>query len=336
MLDKELYFKIKWLIARNELASKRRRGGFEYQKPKDERIISIHQRASGVHLGLRAVQTKNILNWMDSIDINLNDINQYEFDFDNSLIPDIGINLNEFKCYPLSTTVHTALEFINRHKNRRPIIFENDFWYFQEIIGTHITNLDSIAKNDVLIISVPFFEDFRVKQNMDDILARCCELDVPVMLDLVWLPLIENITALKNTDCVEVFTQSMTKVLPMSGIKGGFCFWRQPVLERNNLYPLGNNVGFYITKRYLAEFGYYHVRDSLRASQKEWCEILKLDYHSLVVAAGIPDGHFLYDQSLHSHRIPNTKIFNLVPYYENNTSIKKLLSDNNRVDKNDN
>ncbi len=330
MLDKDLFFKIKWLIAKNELAFKSRQGGFHYQKPKDSSIVSLHQRVSGIQLGLRAVQTEEMLQWMKNVDVDLTEINQLSFEFDINAMPDIGVSYSEFDASPLSTTVHTALEFMNMYQKRRPVIFTNDFWYFKEIIPNRVGTVNDLKHNDLLIISVPFFETFKVKSNMDEILSRCCDLDIPVMLDLVWLPLVDSIEPLNNTDCVEVIAQSMTKVLPMSGIKGGVAFWRRPVPTRQNMYPLGNNVGFYVSKKYLQEKGYYYVRDSLRHSQKYWCEVLGLEVHDLVLGADIPNNHFLTDQSLHSHRIPNSKIFNLVPFFENEKSIKALLVDKKR------
>ena len=327
MLDKEIYFKIKWLIAKNELDNYKKRGGFDYQKPKDDSIMELHSRVSGIQFGVRAPQSQDIIHWLENLELNLFKVNQMDFEFDTKLLPNLGIAWKEFKPYPLSTTVHTALEFLNIHKNKRPVIFKNDFWYFQEIIDTHINDVNDIQEGDTLILSVPFFETFQYKKNMDTILKRCCELDVPVMIDLIWLPLSTLKGDLKHTDCVQVITQSMSKVLPMSGIKGGVCFWRNPVLKRFNTYPLGNNVGFYITKKYLEHFGYYHVRDSLKDLQIKWCELLSIDTHSMSICGKIPKGHFLSGQSLHSHRIPDSNLLNLLPFYENDQAITSFLSD---------
>ena len=221
---------------------------------------------------------------------------------------------------------------MNLHKDRRPVIFHNDFWYFQEIIDTKLQNITEIKENDLLIISVPFFETFKYKDNIDGILKRCCDLDIPVMLDLIWLPLSTETGQLRYTDCVQVIAQSMTKVLPLSGIKGGVCFWRQPVPKRFNMYPLGNNVGYSITKKYLEQFGYFHVRDSLKTLQNKWCKILNLSPHTMVMCGHIPNNHFLVNESLHSHRIPKSDLFNLLPFYENDHEITRFLSDVDKLD----
>jgi len=119
----------------------------------------------------------------------------------------------------------------------------------------------------------------------------------------------------------------MTKVLPISGIKGGICLWRSPSPQRHNTYPLGGNLGFHISRKYFDEFGYYHVRDSLRPLRDKWCATLGLKKNNFVYSGSIPKGHFLTDQSLHAHRIPNSTLFNLVPFIENDIIIMKYLQD---------
>lgn len=332
MLDKKHYEQIKWIVARSESVNKRKRGGFNYQKPKSSSTIDMHQRVSGIHLGLRAVQTDEMLDWMKSLKIDLLDINQLDHNFNPSVLPDIGLRYHEFTTVPLSSTIHTALEFMNKHKERKPVIFENDFWYYKEIITTEINTIDQIDKDSLLIISVPFFETFKVKENMDAILEKCSTLGVPVMLDLIWLPLTEEEIYLNNTDCVEVITHSMTKVLPMSGIKGGVCLWRNPCQLRHSTYPLGNNLGFYITQKYFEEFNYFHVRDSLMKLREKWCSILGLTSNQFVYSGEIPEGHYLCDQSLHSHRIPNSNLFSLIPFYENDVVITTYLKEIGVVD----
>ena len=327
MLDRKQYEQVKWIIARHELINKHKRGGFHYQKPQSANTIDMHQRVSGLHLGLRAVQTEEIINWMNGLTLDLLDINQLDHSFDTDVLPNIGLHYDEFSSIPLSTTIHTALEFMNLYKEREPIDFKNDFWYYKEIINKEITHPSEINENNLLIVSVPFFENFKVRADMTDSLMTCSKLGVPVMLDLIWLPLVEGSIHLEHTDCVEVITHSMTKVLPISGIKGGICLWRSPSPQKHNTYPLGSNLGFHISRRYFDDFGYYHVRDSLRPMRDKWCSILGLEKNNFVYSGSIPKGHLLSDQSLHAHKIPGSTLFNLVPFFENDEVITRYLTD---------
>ena len=75
MLDKEIYNKMKWLIAKNELKDYKKQGGFDYQKPTDDSIVALHSRASGIQFGLRAVQMPKIIEWFQTMDLDLFKIN---------------------------------------------------------------------------------------------------------------------------------------------------------------------------------------------------------------------------------------------------------------------
>jgi len=327
MLDKEIFFELKWLMTRSELSNSAKRGGMTYQRPRSGRIDHLHSRASGIQLGLRALQSEEMTGWLSGLDLDLFKVNQSNEKLDMSHLPDIGLHYKEFVCQPLSTTVHTALEFMNRHSSRRPVIFKNDFWYFKNIIDTHIDSLEQMHSNDLLIMSLPYFENFTYHHDMDQILKHCCENGIPVMLDLIWMPLINNVKKLEHTDCVELVSHSMTKVLPLSGIKGGFCLHRRPVPEHYDLYPLGNKVGYHVSLQYLHDKGYWHVRDSVKPLQKKWCGILDLPVHDMVMIAEIPKGHFLEGQSLHEQRIPDSKLLNLIPFYENDELITRYMRD---------
>ena len=52
MLDEETFFKLKWIVAKNELANVDKRGSQTYQKPMSGSILDLHSRASGIHTGL--------------------------------------------------------------------------------------------------------------------------------------------------------------------------------------------------------------------------------------------------------------------------------------------
>ena len=83
----------------------------------------------------------------------------------------------------------------------------------------------------------------------------------------------------------------------------------------------------HITKKYLKEFGYFYVRDSLIDLQLKWCNILGIQIHDLVYAGTIPDNHFLIKENLHFGRIENSNLFSLIPYFENDKNLSKLYNE---------
>ena len=64
MFDKELFFKLKWLIAKKELVTPETTGSFSFQRAKSNSIIDIHARVSGLHLGFYGSRAKHILDWI--------------------------------------------------------------------------------------------------------------------------------------------------------------------------------------------------------------------------------------------------------------------------------
>ena len=127
MLNK-VYEQLKWIIARNELANTKKRGSFRYQRPSSDSTFDLHRRVNGLNLGLRGVNLPQTIEWLESLNPNLFEINQYDKKFDTNVLPNVGIHWQEYDCEPMSNTVHTILQWINKNKNRKPVIFDKDFF----------------------------------------------------------------------------------------------------------------------------------------------------------------------------------------------------------------
>tara|TARA_R110001592_G_C13150166_1_gene748121 strand:+ start:1415 stop:2398 length:984 start_codon:yes stop_codon:yes gene_type:complete len=325
MLVEETFFKLKWIVAKNELANSDKRGSQTYQKPMSGSILDIHARASGIHTGLVAAKTDSIIEWLKNINIDLFLVDKWTVDIDNEKLPSIGINWNEYQAQPMSDTVNCVYEFLYKHKTRRPTVFSKDFWYFESIIDHKIETVSQLDKNDVLILSFPFFGDFQIKKNINELLDICVTKEIPVLLDCVWLPLIKDIIKIEQADCIEVITHSMTKTLPLAGIKGGIVFKRKPIVWQEKMYPLGNKLGSWLFSKYINELGYNYVSTSLRPLQKKWCELLDLDVHDMAYIGKCKGNTYLQKYSLHNGK---SDLISLVPFYENDKMLSLFLKDN--------
>jgi len=325
----EKYEQMKWIIARNELNSQYRRGSLSYQKPKSSSTFDMHERVSGLHLGLRSVILPDIVEWLSNMDVDLYDINHRDEKIKTSLLPDIGIHWNEYECEPMSATVHTVLQFMHQHRDRNPVVLKNEYWYHQKLAQKTINDTSDLSKDDLLIVSVPFYSNFKNHRLIEDILSSCSDLGIPVLLDIIWLPLTKEIIKLTNTDCVQVITHSLSKTIPMAGMKGGFAFWRKPLNKEQVLYPLGNKLIHYIGNRYIEDFGYYHTRKICEPYQAKWCKIFELEQHDLCYVGKIPKGHWLETENLHAHEFDaGEKLFSLVPYIENDSVLTRFIENN--------
>ena len=150
--------------------------------------------------------------------------------------------------------------------------------------------------------------------------------EIPVLLDCVWLPLIKDIIKIEQADCIEVITHSMTKTLPLAGIKGGIVFKRKPIVWQEKMYPLGNKLGSWLFSKYVNELGYNYVSTSLRPLQKKWCELLDLDVHDMAYIGKCKGNTYLQKYSLHNGK---SDLVSLVPFFENDKMLSLFLKDNN-------
>tara|TARA_E500000318_G_scaffold77732_2_gene72524 strand:- start:405 stop:1397 length:993 start_codon:yes stop_codon:yes gene_type:complete len=326
MLDKELFFKLKWLVAKNELLKPDTTGSFSFQRPKSDSIIDIHTRVSGLHLGFSPPRTQSILTWISSVPVDILEIDRWIVKTQIENMPDIGIRWSEYEMTAMSDTVHCVYEFLQKHRERKPVIFKGEFWYFDKIIENKIARLDELTKDSVLIISCPYMERLQVKSNMNDILQRCCELGIPVLMDCIWLPLTSEKISLKNTDCIEMITHSVTKMLPLAGIKGGFAFYKKPLPIEMRHNEIHGKIGAYYLDKFIKQKGYWHVRDSHVQLQEKWCKIFGLEKHQVVIAGCLGNDNTLKDYG--AKHINPLNLFSLVPYFNHDKSCTKFLADN--------
>ena len=325
MLSKEDFFKLKWLIAKDEIKNPDTTGSFSFQRPKSNSIIDMHTRASGLHLGFVASRAEHILSWIKSVPLNIIEIDQWIIEDKIEKLPHIGIRWSEYELTAMADTMHCVYEFLYKHKDRTPIVFNGEFWYFSKIIENKINSIDEIDKNSVLVISYPFMEKLQIRPDMNLILQKCCELNVPVLLDCIWLPLTDEISTLKNTDCIEIITHSVTKMLPIAGIKGGFCFYKKPLPIEMRHNEIHGKIGAYFLNEIIDQKGYWYVRDSHKSLQKKWCAILDLKKHDVVYAGIYQKDHPLAEFG--AKTINPLNIFSLVPFFNHDKVCTEFLQD---------
>ena len=85
MLDEETHTQLKWIIARSELVNYKKGGSLTYQKPVSDSTFDMHKRVSGLHLGIRAIQLPEVIDWLEQLKPNLFKINQYNAELPHEL-----------------------------------------------------------------------------------------------------------------------------------------------------------------------------------------------------------------------------------------------------------
>jgi len=103
-----------------------------------------------------------------------------------------------------------------RHKNRTIRFFKGEFMYHSAVLkhgGTYAYIEDrKLQPNDAVVISVPFSDWGKQREDLEYYLYNCCAMDIPVLLDFAYYPCTKNINLdLDKFKCVDTVTFSISK-----------------------------------------------------------------------------------------------------------------------------
>jgi hypothetical protein len=118
-------------------------------------------------------------------------------------------------------------KFRIRHRERRLRVLPDEYQYHQLYLGAKpIDSFNSLDSNDCLIISSPYAATGNPHPMMDQILAVCNYLDIPVLIDAAYYGLCGGCEFNWDWPCVEVIAFSLSKSLGTSNYRVGLRFSR--------------------------------------------------------------------------------------------------------------
>ena len=124
-------------------------------------------------------------------------------------------NIDDYGSVQLvSGTIQSFDHFYWRHRDRRFRFMPGEFMYHQACLkhGASYKKLNNdLERGDALVISVPFSDTGEQHPSTEQLLSQCCDLDVPVLLDLAYYPCAKGIDLDLGFKCVETITFSVSK-----------------------------------------------------------------------------------------------------------------------------
>ena len=242
-----------------------------------------------------------------------------------------GERLSEFDFYSdiketfkfpafINGAIHAFESFFLRHSNKRLRVLDGDFMY-HEIIwrlpalgGAEKLNKNNpIKTGDCFIVSLPFSKNGDVNINISQILEDCTKLNVPVLLDMAYLPLVENISNLTNQDCVEDIVFSLSKFSKgLERIRIGLRLQRKFVddpVGAANFIGMRNNLGVLIGNEVLQKFPLNYPHIAFKDKQHEVCKKLGLTPSDCVIFGLGGDEYSAFERS-GGNRVCLSKVLN--------------------------
>ena len=202
-------------------------------------------------------------------------------------------------------------KFYLKNKNRNLRYFKGEYMYHAAIGKSYFENvilLDDapVNKNDVVVISLPFADTGDAHPQMDEILTKCSELGVPVLIDCCYYGACAGLTMDFDYSCITDITFSLAKSFPLGFIRVGMRLTRNDnndplfVYNKNNyVNRLGSAVGLELLNRYDPDYNY----NTYKEAQQQFCIELGVEPSKCVFFATSKEKFIEYNRGTSSNRL---------------------------------
>lgn len=201
--------------------------------------------------GAHPVRSQLILNELKKFDVNLHqvDLPTYLEKYRQWIYAGKNNKITGLENYQSSAFVHGTIQafdhFYIRHCNKRFRFYKGEFMYHRAVLKHGLNwqwiNEEDIVAGDAVLISCPFSDTGKTHSELEYILDRCEKLNVPVLIDLAYLPTSKNIHINLNYDCIDTVCTSISKMFEGAQyIRTGIRFMKQNIDDGIDVF---NSVG---------------------------------------------------------------------------------------------
>jgi len=260
-------------------------------------FFSARNRSNGLYIGSRMEGTREFNKEFEPL-INIKDVanaitgsselHDLELSFTDWIL---SHNYNKIKGLELyepdySEGATQAFDsFYFRHRTKRFRCFVGEYFYHIKTWSANnvnwkwLNNINDLQPGDALVLSIPFCDTVVQTDNIDYLLERCTQLNIPVLLDLCYYIISHDLVVNLEHDSIDTVAFSLSKAWPISTARIGMRYTRQSTFDGQKLHSsigYNNNLGAYIgnqiIKNYTPDWIY-----TVRAEQyKIICKVLNL------------------------------------------------------------
>lgn len=173
--------------------------------------------------------------------------------------------------------------FYLRHRQRRFRCFVGEYfyhlknWLANSIEWEFITDVDSITDNDAVVISSPFCDTGNAHPRYKELLDRCEQLGIPVLVDCAYYPISGEMNIDLKYQCIDTVCFSLSKAFPVAQLRIGVRYTRPNIFDGQSLHASINynhNLSAYIGLELMQRFGSDYVYNQYLSQQQEVCKLL--------------------------------------------------------------
>jgi hypothetical protein len=133
--------------------------------------------------------------------------------------------------------------FFWEHKGKRFRTAKEDYPYVRLSVKNWVyLEDDDLQENDAVVLTCPFYENGGIPRNFYQLLDRCLELDVPVMIDAAYFGTCYDISFDYSHPAIEMVSFSLSKCLSLFPYRIGILFCKKSF---NHLEELQNQTRYF-------------------------------------------------------------------------------------------
>jgi hypothetical protein len=191
-----------------------------------------------------------------------------------------GLDKYEHKSFTAGTS-QTFDSFWMRHHDKRFRCFKGEFFYhkanWKKFHKWEYIDDKAISFNDAVVISFPFSDYGKEHPQMKNILDKCEELKVPVLIDCAYYVIAKDLDFdFSDYTCVEDITFSLSKGFYQANkLRVGMRYsryFKDDNIDIMNEWDQINHLGAYLGTKLLEEFPSDYAMNRFRDSQLKYCE----------------------------------------------------------------
>lgn len=210
------------------------------------------------------------------------------------------VGLDQFRHSAFSNATSESFDkFYMRNNKRRFRCFRAEYIYHQIAWRNgwpnwkYIEEEEEIKSNDAIVISFPFSDTGNKHHLQNQVLEKCCELGVPVLLDLVYSHMASGLEFDLTYPCITDVTFSLSKVFPLSFARVGMRMTRTDDDDTLFVYQkinYNNRLGAALGLHFIENFPVDFLVTKYKSVQEEFCKQLGVEpSHTVFFATGGDD-----------------------------------------------
>ena len=154
---------------------------------------------------------------------------------------------------------------------------------------------------------------------MENLIAKCNSLDVPVLIDCCYYSMCKGINFNFNHECIKEISFSLSKAFPVSRMRIGMRLSRKddddPLFFMNKL-DLVNRQSAFIGLKLIKKFSFDYLYNKYSKLQKIYCQKMNLEPSSVVSLALGGEKWKMYNRGNKKNRLCLSKLYEKNNYWK--------------------